>query len=328
MCEFSLVSVRKTRMQELAERGDNRAKMVLSALNNLPTYISATQFGITLVSLALGWIGEPIFAHLFAILLEPHLPDHLLFISSHLIAITISFILITFLQIIFGELAPKTTALQKPERFALMIIVPLVMFTTIFKPFVLLLRVIAAMLLKLLGFSTDIKKPAHSEEEIKMILAQSAASGIIDQHEVDMIYRVFRIGDLPVSTIMIPISDVVAFNEESTIEEIADSITQENMHTRFPIYEYSRKNIIGYVSVMDIYIFSQEMSGKKMLQETKLVREAIDINERTRIDDVLVMMKKKGAHLGVVLDANKVTIGIVSIEDIIESLVGEVKERK
>lgn len=327
LSEFALVGVRKTRMEELARRGHKSAQRVLSALNNLPTYFSATQVGITIASLALGWLGEPALAKVFTVLLEPHLPSHILFISSHAIAITLSFLLITYLQIIFGELAPKTTALQQSEKLVFLIITPLIIFTTIFKPFVWLLRISSVALLQILHISSSGKKSVHTEEEIKLILAQSAKSGEIDAHEVEMINRVFQIGDLPIQLIMIPIHDVIAFNEMDSIKHIAASIREENMHTRFPVYEYSKKNIVGYIGMIDIYIVANELMGDKQLKDTQLIQPITKVEETTRIDDVLVLMKKKGMHLGVVVNKKQETVGIVSIEDIIESLVGEIKEK-
>lgn len=328
MSEFSLVSVRRTRIEELAKRGHRGAQMVLSALNDLPTYISATQFGITLASLALGWLGEPALAHVFAIVLEPHLPTHWLFISSHAIAITISFIIITFLQIIFGELAPKTTALQKPEKLVFFIITPLKIFTAIFKPFVWILSISAGLLLRIIGISQEIKHTVHTEEEIKLILSQSAKSGEIDQQEVDIIYRVFRIGDLPISTIMVPRKEVIAFKATTGIQEIAKDITEENLHTRFPIYGKNLDDVIGYVSVMDMYVFAKALSQDKSVGETDLIRKTLHINENKRIDDVLSLMKRTGVHLGIIVNGKEQMVGLVSIEDIIESLVGELKEQE
>lgn len=328
LSEFSLVSVRKTRIEELAKRKNNSAKMVLSALNNLPTYISATQFGITLSSLALGWLGEPALAHVFGIFLEPHLPTHLLFISSHAIAIMLSFIFITFLQIIFGELAPKTTALQKPERFAFVVIAPLMIFTTIFRPFVWILSLSAGLLLRLIGVSPSITRPVHTEDEIKLILAQSAKGGEIDEQEVDIINRVFRLGDLPISTIMVPKKHVIAFEGKTGVQEIAKKITQENLHTRFPIYDKVRDAIIGYVAVTDVYVLAKALHTDIAISQTDLLRKTLHIHEEKRIDDVLSLMKKSGVHLGIVVNSKNSMIGIVSVEDIIESLVGELQENQ
>ncbi len=328
MSEFALVSSRRSKIEALVAKGSRRAKLVLEAINSLPMYISATQIGITLVSLALGWIGEPALAHLFSDVLEPHLPGHILFISSHIVALTVSFFVITFLQIVFGELAPKTTALQHPEKFAARIIIPLMIFTTIFRPFVLLLSISANSILRVFGVSTTIKKSVYTEEEIKIILNQSAKGGEIDQGEVDIINRLFQLGDLPISRIVIPFKEVVAFSSKMGVLEIAKQITEDNVHTRFPIYEGQRTNIIGYIIVTDLYLFAKTLLEDTPVSQTDLLRHPLLINEGKRIDDVLTEMKVKGSHLAIVVNKNQRMIGIVSIEDIIENLVGELEEKE
>ncbi|HEX7042014.1 MAG TPA: hemolysin family protein [Patescibacteria group bacterium] len=328
LCEFSLVSVRKTRMEELASSGNRRAKMVIYAINNLSTYLSATQFGITLASLALGWLGEPTLARFFASLFESSLPGHILFLSSHIIAIAVAFAAITFLQIIFGELAPKTTALQNPEKLVFIVIVPLMAFTAIFKPFVWFLKIAATGLLRLFGISSKTKNRIHSEEEIKLILSQSAKMGEIDQHEADIIYRVFKIGDLPISTIMVPKKEVIAFSKDTGVWKIAKDITEDTLHTRFPIFNGNLDTVVGYVSVTDMYVFSKTLKEDIPVEKTDLIRKTLHIHENKRIDDVLTLMKQTGVHLGIVVDSHDKTKGIVSIEDIIESLVGELKEQE
>ena len=328
LSEFSLVSVRRTRMEELAKRGHRRAKMVLNALNNLHTYISATQFGITLASLALGWLGEPALAHILSIIFEPFLPAHILFVSAHVIAVAVAFVLITFLVIIFGELAPKTTALQRAEKLVFFIITPLMVFTAIFRPFIWLLSITAGALLKVFGISQKIQHNVHTEDEIKLILSQSAKSGEIDQQEVDIIYRVFRIGDLPIATIMVPRRDVVAFQESVGIQEIAKNIDEESLHARFPIYKTNLNDVVGYVSVMDMYVFAKALSQDMPVGKSDLLRKTLHIHEDKRIDDVLSLMKKTGIHLAIVVNKHNTMLGLVSIEDIIESLVGELKEQE
>lgn len=324
--EFSLVSSRRSKIEALANKGNKPAQLVLKAYNSLATYISATQFGITLASLALGWLGEPALANIFSILLEPHLPMQILFLSSHIVALTVAFIVITFLQIVFGELAPKTTALQKPEELAIVIIIPLMIFTAIFKPFIALLSIAAGGLLGIFGLSQHIKRSVYTEEEIKIILSQSAKGGEIDQEEVDIINRVFRIGDLPIARIMVPKKDVIAFPSDAGVWKVAKQITEKNLHTRFPIYKDTMDSVIGYTAVTDIYVYSKTLSEDMPIGKTELLRKTIFIPEGKRIDDVLTFMKLEGVHLAIVVNENKKMVGIVSIEDIIESLVGEIRE--
>src|SRR3990167_5941376 len=173
--EFALVAIRKTRINELVNKGNSAAKLVQKALNNLDSYISATQLGITLASLGLGWIGEPVIAHFIEPFLTTFLSAETAWITAHSLAVIIAFSLITFLHIVLGELAPKTVALQRAESTALFVIVPLVIFTKIFKPFIWVLNGAGTLVLKLFGLSTPAGQlPGHSEEEVKLILSQSA----------------------------------------------------------------------------------------------------------------------------------------------------------
>jgi CBS domain containing-hemolysin-like protein len=173
--EFALVSVRKTRIDELVKQGNKSAKLVQRAIKDLDTYISATQLGITLASLGLGWIGEPFLAHFFEPIFDNYLPTNYAYLSAHGLSFTIAFSLITFLHIVLGELAPKSIALQKAELTSLLIIAPLSLFATIFKPFIYVLNGAGILVLKIIGFKAPSgHQLVHSEEEIKMILAQSA----------------------------------------------------------------------------------------------------------------------------------------------------------
>ncbi|RJQ36947.1 HlyC/CorC family transporter [Candidatus Microgenomates bacterium] len=323
--EFALVAVRKTRIDELVKRGNPTAKLVQKALADLDSFISATQLGITLASLALGWIGEPTIAHF----LEPYftfLPKEAATISAHSLSIIIAFTIITFLHIVLGELAPKTIALQKAEITSLFVIAPLTVFTRIFSPFIWVLNRAGSMVLKLFGFTAPSgHQLVHSEEEIRMILSQSAESGAIPKKEAEMMYSVFRLGDIPVKQIMVPRTDIVAFNVSTSLKEIVKHV-QRHPHSRFPIYEHSIDNVIGFVHIKDIYREILKSKDKKRLSETRLIREIIDVPETKRIDKVLLDMRSKRVHIAVVNDEYGGTAGMATLEDIIESLVGEIQD--
>lgn len=322
--EFALVAVRKTRIEELVRRGNTSAKLVKKALENLDSFISATQLGITIASLALGWVGEPALAGFFEQFLT-FLPKEATFISSHTIAVIIAFFLITFLHIVLGELAPKTVALQKAEKTSLLIIAPLVALTTIFKPFIWLLNGAGSLVLKIFGFTPPSgHQLVHSEEEIKMILSQSAQSGAIKQKEADMVYSVFKLGEIPVKQIMVPRTEIIAFNVALSVGEIIKRI-EHTIHSRFPVYEHTIDTVVGFVHIKDLY--KQALSTKdKRLAETNLIRKIIYIPETKRIDEVLRDMRKKRVHIAVVSDEYGGTAGIVTLEDVIESLVGEIED--
>lgn len=323
--EFALVAVRKTRIDELVKKGNTTAKLVQKALADLDSFISATQLGITLASLALGWIGESAIAHF----LEPYftfLPKEAATISAHSLAIVIAFAIITFLHIVLGELAPKTIALQKAETTSLFIIVPLTVFTKVFSPFIWVLNGAGRLVLKIFGFTAPSgHQLIHSEEEIRMLLAQSAESGAIPKKEAEMVYSVFRFGDIPVKQIMVPRTDIIALNVSMSLKEIVKQV-QRHPHSRFPVYEHSIDTVIGFVHVKDIYKEVLKSREGKRLSETKLLRQIIGVPETKRIDEVLLDMRRKRVHISVINDEYGGTAGMATLEDILESLVGEIQD--
>lgn len=323
--EFALVAVRKTRIDELVKKGSFTAKFVQRAQKDLDIYISATQFGITIASLALGWVAEPLIASWIAPLLF-FLPHTAALISSHTIAVIIAFCSITFLHIVFGELAPKTIALQRAEKTALAIIMPLTGFTIFFKPAISLLNTTGILTLKMLRFYKPLDHAVvHSEEEVKMILAQSAQTGAIPQKEVDMVNNVFRLGEIPIKHIMLPRTEIVAFAATTKLKDIITQI-EKSFHSRFPIYEQSIDAVTGFVHIKDIYKLAFKTNSEKQLNETNLIREIINVPETKKADRVLLDMRKKRIHIAVVNDEFGGTAGIVTLEDIIESLVGEIQD--
>ncbi len=323
--EFALVAVRKTRVEELVKKGNTAAKLVQKALTDLESFISATQLGITLASLALGWIGEPTIAHF----LEPYftfLPKEAATISAHSLSVVIAFTIITFLHIVLGELAPKTIALQRAETTSMIIIAPLTFFTKVFKPFIWVLNGAGGLVLKAFGFTAPSgHQLVHSEEEIRILLSQSALEGAITSKEAEMVYNVFRLGDIPVRQIMVPRTDIVAFNVSTSLKEIVKKV-QRHPHSRFPVYEHSIDTIIGFVHIKDIYKEVLRSKERKLLSETRLIREIMGVPETKRIDEVLLDMRKKRVHIAVVSDEYGGTSGMVTLEDILESLVGEIQD--
>ncbi|MBP9716961.1 MAG: HlyC/CorC family transporter [Candidatus Levybacteria bacterium] len=340
--EFALVGVRKTRIDELAKKDNKSAKLVQKALNHLDTYISATQLGITLASLALGWVGEPFLAHFFEPFFDEFLPANLAFISSHGLAFAIAFSIITFLHIVLGELAPKSIALQKAEKTSLWVIRPLLIFTTAFKPFIYVLNGAGILVLKIIGFKAPSgHQLVHSEEEIKMILAQSAEEGAIEKQEAEMVYSVLKLGDTPVRKVMIPKSRVIAFEKDTSLKHMI-KIFQKNPHSRFPIYQDDIDHILGFIHVKDVYknLFSQSKfesfrevylnflfkNRERKLSKMGIIREVPKISENKKIDDAMILLREKRVHMAIVKDENNKTSGIVTLEDLVESLVGDIHD--
>lgn len=330
--EFALVGVRKTRINELANKGNSAAKIVQKALDNLDSYISATQLGITLASLGLGWIGEPAIARVIEPSLNSYLGADASFITAHTLAVIIGFSFITFLHIVLGELAPKTIALQRAEATSLYLIIPLAIFTTVFKPFIWVLNGAGNLVVRSIGLHPPQgHQLVHSEEEIKMILSQSQESGLIPKGEAEMVQNIFKLGDTTVRQIMIPRTDIIAFNVVTPLSEVVKTI-KKHPHSRFPVFENSIDTIIGFVHVKDIYreVLKLEEEGKPSssykLSQTDIIRQIITIPEMKKGDSVLIEMKKKRVHIAVVNDEFGGTSGLITLEDVLESVVGEIED--
>ncbi|MBI2022828.1 HlyC/CorC family transporter [Candidatus Daviesbacteria bacterium] len=323
--EFALVGVRKTRIQELARKGHKGAKLVKKSLSKIDDFISATQLGITIASLALGWIGEPAVASF----IEPFfdfLPQQLAFASSHTLAVIIAFSIITFLHIVLGELAPKTIALQSSEKTALFIIVPLRIFTAIFKPFIWFLNGAGRLVVKLIGITPPLKHQLfHSEEEIGLILSQSAESGLIEKEEAEMVKRAFELDDKPIENFMIPTYEVIAFEKMTRLNEVLLTL-REKIHSRFPVFDKSPDKIVGFVHIRDIYKLAMVNDTDKTLAKSGIIRRILKLSKKILADDALNQMRKEKVHMAVVKDEKNRTIGIITLEDIIESIVGEIED--
>jgi len=323
--EFALVSIRKTRIDELVKKGNKTAKVLQKALVHLENYISATQLGITLVSLALGWIGEPALARFLEPMLR-FLPGVSVSFTANTLAVIIAFCIITFLQIVLGELVPKTIALQRSEATALIIITPLVIFSNIFRPFIILLNSAGQMVIKLFGLNSSTgNQSIYSEEEVKMILRASSEGGTIPEKEVEMVNNVFQLGDIPVKGVMIPRTDILAFDIKTPLKDIVKKI-ESHPHSRFPVFENSVDNIIGFVHVKDMYRELLKKGETVTLSKLDILRKIIIVPEVKKIDAVLQEMRKKRIHLAIVNDEFGGTAGLITLEDIIESLVGEIED--
>jgi putative hemolysin len=323
--EFSLVAVRRTRVEELSRKGNRTAKLLKNALNELDTYISATQLGITLASLALGWIGEPAIAHF----IEPYfsfLSETAAFLTAHTVAMIVGFSLITFLHIVLGELAPKSFALQRPEIVSLIIITPLILFSKVFSPFIWLLNTAGQLVLKLFGLHEPNKKHSvYSEQEVRMILQQSSENGEIPVKEVEMVYNVFQLGDVPVKRVMVPRRSTLAFSSSTLLKDVIKKI-EKHPHSRFPVYKNSIDGITGFIHIKDVYRALLKQGEDVSLSQAKITRKGITITETKKIGALLTEMRKKRIHLAVVKDEKRRTVGVVTLEDIIESVVGEIED--
>ena len=322
--EFSLVSVRHTRIAELVAQGQVSAIAVQDALKNPDRVIAATQLGITLASLGLGWIGEPAVAHLLLPLVNLF-PNALQSGVSHSISAGLAFALITFLHVVVGELAPKSIALQNPEKTSLVVARPTLWSELIFKPIIWLLNGTGNALLRLIGV-----KPAsghelvHSVEELKMLVTASTEGGVVEPQEREMLHAVFDFGELLVGQVMIPRTEIVAVEADIPLQQIITLIT-ESTYTKFPVYDDDLDTILGIVHVKDILRLMQEPGWEESTARS-LVREPIYVPETIPVSALLRHFQDRRQHIAIVLDEYGGTAGLVTLEDLLEEIFGEVSD--
>lgn len=322
--EYAIVALRSTRVDELVKRGDVLAKLIRNALLKREDFISATQLGTTIVSLVLGWVGAPVFEHLFFSLFS-FIPKGPLLAAAHLVSVIISFLLLTFLSIIVGELVPKTIAIQRAEMVALVLIAPLTLFVKIFRPFVILLNKIGNKALHILGFNTHSQEHlAYSKEELKLLFNQISDSGIMAKEELRIVDNVFKLSDKQIKQMMTPRSEILTVNVHLPIDKIKEQL--DPRYSRFPVYRGNVDNIIGFIHVKDIFHLESKLNQEKKLSETFIIRKIISVPETKKANEVLLDMQRKHVHLAIVYDEFGVMVGVVTLEDIIESLVGEIQD--
>lgn len=322
--EFALVSVRHTRISELVSQGHQAAKWVQKALEHPDQVIAATQLGITLASLGLGWVGEPALSHL----LEPVIqlfPADIQSEASHSIAAGISFAIITFLHVVIGELAPKSIALQDPEGTSLWVARPTLWTEWIFKPFIWALNGTGNYLLKLVGVDpAEGHELVHSVAELKMIVTASTEGGVVDAEESEMLHAIFDINNLLVRQVMNPRTEVTALEADMSLEN-SIAVAIESTFSKFPVYQDDLDNIVGIVHIRDLLRAQQDPTRQQATART-IAREALFVPESLPLKNVLQQLRKRRQHIAIVIDEYGGTAGVVTLEDIMEEIVGEVSD--
>jgi CBS domain containing-hemolysin-like protein len=316
--EFALVAVRRSRVDELVAKGVLGAKAVQRAVANLDHFIAATQLGITLASLALGWIGEPTLGHLLERAFG-HSP------SGALLSFIIAFTIITALHIVVGELAPKSIALQYPERTSLAIAQPLGVFDLVFRPFIVTLNGIGRFTVRLLGL-----RPAggheliHSADELRMLVEASGKAGALEESEQRIIERAFDFADFSAHEAMTPRTEVVMAPADVDGRRLLD-LTHAAGFTRYPVYGTSQDDIVGILHVKDLLDAVRE-GRLETVTARELAREAVVVPETLGADAVLDRMRAANRHMAIVIDEFGGVAGIVTMEDILERLVGALRD--
>lgn len=316
--EFAIVKVRKT---QLVSMKDSKSKLALRLISHLDEYLAATQFGITISSLGLGWIGEPVTARILDPVFE------LLKISDpktiHTISLTVGFILITFLHIILGELAPKSVAIRHPKQTTLFVAIPLNLFYVVFKPAIWLLNGTANAILRAAGIQpvSEMEK-SHSEEEIRILIAEGTKSGEIDKTEQQLIEKIFDFNDKVAKEVMVPRNSMFAIDIEESRDKIIEKVIEEG-YSRIPVFKDTIDNVIGVIYSKDI-ISAAEHRDIIVLQD--IIRPVHFIPETKHIGEILTDFQKKRIHLGIVVNEHGGVEGLITLEDIIEEIVGEIED--
>jgi CBS domain containing-hemolysin-like protein len=311
--EYGLVTARRTRITELRDQGNRRARLVLRLTAKPNRFIAAMQLGVTITSLAIGALGEPVFAHIF----DP--------IPSTIIAVVLAFLLITYLHVVVGELVPKGIALGHPETTALTVSGPVRTFFFVFKPLIWALQKSSDGVLRLLGLEPPgEERGVHSEAELKMLLSRSTQEGEIEKQEQEMLYKVFDFADKEVSAVMVPRPEVVALSVDLPPEECLAAVI-DSPYTRYPVYRGSPDTVLGILHVRDLFSALVDR-GIANVHVADLVRPAHFVPETKDLAAMLTEFRRTNQHLAIVVDEYGSMEGIVTLEDLLEEIVGEIED--
>lgn len=319
--EFGLVSVRRTWVEEQAAAGHPTALLLRQALEDPDRFIAATQLGITIASLALGWIGEPALARLFLPLFQLF-PGRWAEAAAHSVASALAFAFITFLHVVVGELMPKSVALQNPERTALFVARPMQVAFALFRPAIWALNGAGSGLLRLLRIRpVSGHERVHSVAELRMLIEASREGGVLREEEGEMLQAVFDLRAARASRVMVPRTEMVGVSAEATVEEVAD-LAERTGHTKFPVFEGDLDQIVGVVYLQDLIRPLRQGNGRMAVRA--LMREALFLPETVPIADLLAHFRRARQHIAILVDEYGGTAGLVTLEDLLEEIVGDV----
>ena len=320
--EFAMVKVRKTRIEQLVKEGNFSAKIALEAIKDLDKFIAAVQLGVTISSIGLGWVGEGTLARI----IEPifvFLPGVGQTIATHTVSVSLAFALITFLHVVLGELIPKSIALEYTEKTALVIARPMQAITFVFNPFIWMLNGFGNWLLKLMNIPHSHKSSlVHSSEELDMLVDASYNGGVLNETEKDMLHNVFKFSDLTAKQVMVPRTDMVCVPIDMSLEEL-NKIATENQYTRYPVYEGDIDHITGLIHVKDLYKLSLDDTTCPI---ERIQREILLVPETMTMDNLVLEFKKRKGQMAIVVDEFGGTSGLITLEDVIEEIFGDVQD--
>jgi len=324
VAEFALVKIRKTRLEQLSNEGNATAKVALNEVNNINTMLVTAQLGVTIASIGLGWVGEATIVKIIEpiIVWFPTIDKSL---ASHAIAVPISFVLVTLFHVLLGEQLPKCLAIKYPEKFALLVARPMRLSTLLLKPLVWVLTAMGDKILCACHLNNSEEGLVHSTEELDMLVDASYNEGVLNETEAEILHNVFKFSDLTAKQVMHPRTDMVCIDKETPYEELI-KITLENQYTRYPIYEESFDNILGFIHVKDLYALEHENQDPKPDFINSIIRPIMLIPETMTLDNITVEMKKTHTQMAIVIDEFGGTSGLLTLEDVLEEIVGEVQD--
>ncbi|OLC23182.1 MAG: hypothetical protein AUH36_00825 [Chloroflexi bacterium 13_1_40CM_55_7] len=332
--EFALVSVRDTRIQQLIEARRIGARIVQKLHRNLDEVVNGVQLGITVTSLTLGWVGEPLLARMVegSIGRIPHAA-----LYSHGIAIVIAFALITFLHVILGELVPKSLALQRAEQVALAVAGPMDVFLTVSRPFLFVMSRAAGVVLRIFGSRKIRQGPIHSPDELKLIVTASRQFGQIPPFQEEVIHQALELENITVREVMVPRPDIFSLPGDLTLEEALGRVVEEQ-HSRISVYDPQRgpEHIIGVLYAKDLMRWTRLRYTANPMQPvlpritnmkiSQIMHDVLVVPETKVLTELLEEFKQRKRHLAVVVDEFGSTAGVITVEDILEQLVGEIED--
>ncbi|WHY27215.1 hemolysin family protein [Bacillus wiedmannii] len=321
--EFAIVKIRSSRIDQLVAEGKRGALAAKKVTTNLDEYLSACQLGITVTAMGLGWLGEPTIEKLLHPLFEKWNLNPSI---SSVLTFGLAFMIMTYLHVVVGELAPKTMAIQKAERVTLLLAGPLMMFYKVMYPFIWVLNGSARVITGLFGLKPASEhEVAHTEEELRLILSDSYESGEINQAEYKYVNNIFEFDNRIAKEIMVPRTEIIGFYLEDSVEEHM-KVIQNERYTRYPIFGEDKDDIIGMVNVKDFFIRYMNNDKEDLSSIRTYMRPIIEVMETTPIHDLLLQMQKKRIPMAVLYDEYGGTAGIVTLEDILEEIVGEIRD--
>ncbi|MBQ7126553.1 HlyC/CorC family transporter [bacterium] len=320
--EFALVKVRRTRLEQLSNEGSSCAKKALKLVNETNKMLAAAQLGVTIASIALGWVAEDTIVQLILPIISMFSFNNVE-INPHVIAVPISFVLVTYFHVLLGEQLPKCLALRHPDKLSLIVAKPMDFFITVFRPFVWILMVSGDKILHAFNIDSNDASLVHSTEELDMLVDASYNEGVLNETETEMLHNMFKFSDLMAKQAMTPRTDMICIPVDLSYEEIK-KLVLENQYTRYPVYEEENiDKVLGFIHVKDLFATSmanEEFDIKKNIRPLMLIPETMTL------DNLIIEFKKSHSQMAIVVDEFGGTSGLITLEDVLEEIIGDVQD--